>query len=149
MNEPNGGNAGNNGQEPEKTFTQAELDRIVGDRLAREREKYAGFDDYKTKAGNYDDEKKRADDLQKQIDAMNAEKTRGEMLDKVSKETGVPVNLLTGADEDACRKQAEAINAYAKPKNYPGTAENRGSTGGKEYTEGLREAVKNIFGKGD
>ena len=34
--------------EPEKTFTQAELDAIVGDRLKRERAKYADYSDLKT-----------------------------------------------------------------------------------------------------
>ena len=41
--------------------TQAELDRIVEARLAREREKYKGHDDYKSKAEKWDqleDEKK-------------------------------------------------------------------------------------------
>lgn len=34
----------------ERTFTQADLDRIVADRLQRERAKYADYDDLKTKA---------------------------------------------------------------------------------------------------
>jgi hypothetical protein len=38
-----------------KTFTQEELDRIVGDRLARERQKYDGFDDLKAKADRFDE----------------------------------------------------------------------------------------------
>lgn len=43
--------SGGNGSAPdttgEKTFTQSELDRIVKDRLVREREKYTGYDDLK------------------------------------------------------------------------------------------------------
>lgn len=35
----------------DKTFTQADLDRIVGERLAREQAKYADYDDLKTAAG--------------------------------------------------------------------------------------------------
>lgn len=42
----------------EQAFTpiasQAELDRIVGERLARERAKYAGFSEYKAKAAELD-----------------------------------------------------------------------------------------------
>ena len=34
----------------ERTFTQAELDAIVSDRLKRERSKYEGFEDLKAKA---------------------------------------------------------------------------------------------------
>src|SRR5436190_4503809 len=36
------------------SFTQAQLDAIVRDRLARERDKYKGFDDIKRKADEYD-----------------------------------------------------------------------------------------------
>ena len=40
-------NQGNNTPATEeKTFTQAELNAIVSDRLAREREKYVGFDEF-------------------------------------------------------------------------------------------------------
>lgn len=38
---------GNQAQNPEKTFTQAEIDKIIGERLARERDKYNGYDDLK------------------------------------------------------------------------------------------------------
>jgi hypothetical protein len=38
-----------------KTFTQEELDRIVGERLGRERQKYEGFDDLKAKAEKFDE----------------------------------------------------------------------------------------------
>ena len=40
---------------PGKTFTQAELDQIVTDRLARERKKYEGFDELKAKASKLDE----------------------------------------------------------------------------------------------
>lgn len=38
-----------------KTFTQAELDAIVQDRIQRERKKYDGFDDLKAKAAKLDE----------------------------------------------------------------------------------------------
>lgn len=50
------GGAGNGPgtEETPKTFTQADLDRIVQDRVAREAKKYEGFDDLKTKAEQFD-----------------------------------------------------------------------------------------------
>src|SRR5215470_14375105 len=39
----------------DKTFTQADVDRIVADRLGRERGKYADYDDLKTKASQFDE----------------------------------------------------------------------------------------------
>src|SRR5699024_4439332 len=38
-------------KQQEHAFTQADVDRIVADRLKREREKFADYDDLKTKAG--------------------------------------------------------------------------------------------------
>lgn len=47
---------GNNGsgENKNKTFTQEELDAIVRDRLARERQKYPDYEELKTKAAEYD-----------------------------------------------------------------------------------------------
>lgn len=40
--------------EAEKMFTQSDIDDAVRKRLERERKKYEGFDDFKTKASEYD-----------------------------------------------------------------------------------------------
>ncbi|MGW9345833.1 hypothetical protein ACWGR3_30250 [Streptomyces albidoflavus] len=60
-----GGEGGNGGEGGGSQYTppasQVELDRIVESRLARERDKYKGFDDFKAKAEKWDqleDEKK-------------------------------------------------------------------------------------------
>ena len=44
-----------NAGEETKTFTQAELDKIVGDRLSRERSKYADYESLKEKAARLDE----------------------------------------------------------------------------------------------
>lgn len=49
----NGTDPGSNGAGT-KTFSQAELDRVVQERLARERTKFEGFDDLKRKAAEFD-----------------------------------------------------------------------------------------------
>lgn len=90
----NGDNAQGGGQSPEGTsqvataFTQADVDRIVGDRLARERqktaEKYADYGDLKTRAekwAEHEDAQKseldklteRLANLEKERDTSNAE----------------------------------------------------------------------------
>ncbi|MCY9509985.1 hypothetical protein M5W68_15460 [Paenibacillus larvae] len=87
------------GEETTKTFTQEELDKIVADRLARERkkaEKYNDYDDIKTKLTEYErlaEEKRQADlseqerlaevakkhEEEKQALAAELEKMRGEI----------------------------------------------------------------------
>jgi len=116
--------------QPEKTFTQTELDAIIGDRLKREREKYADYEQLKEKAGRYDAAEEaskselqkateKAESLQKQLDALVAENTRRSVREKIATEKGVPANLLSGDTEEDCRKQADAILEFAKPAGYP------------------------------
>ena len=49
---PSGGDG--TGGDAGRTFTQAELDKIVGQRVARERSQFADYDELKTKAGEFD-----------------------------------------------------------------------------------------------
>lgn len=117
--------------EPERTFTQAELDATIKERLARERAKYADYEAIREKAMKYDEQiesskselqraqeeaaayKAKMDELQSAIDATNARA-------KVSQETGVPANLLTGTTEEECMSQAEAIKKWHEGSSgYP------------------------------
>lgn len=114
----------------EKTFTQAELDAIVTDRLKRDRQKYADYDALKEKADKFDAMEEsnktelqkaieRGDALQSELDKMKAANTIREIRAKVAEETGVPANLLTATTEDECKEQAKGILEYATPKGYP------------------------------
>lgn len=116
--------------EPERTFTQTELDTIVRDRLQRERNKYADYEAYKEKAEKFDAaEEARKSELQKATERVTALETELNALkksnevrairDQVAKETGVPATLLTADTEEACKEQAEAIKAFAQPSGYP------------------------------
>lgn len=84
-----------------KTFTQEELDKIVAERIARERkklEKYADYDDLKTKASEYE----------KQLEEKRlAELSEKERLEEVAKKYEEEKNGLQ-AELEAIRKQAES-----------------------------------------
>lgn len=88
----NTADAGNNNSAPqgnERTFTQAELDRVVQERLAREREKFADHDELKAKAEKLAElEAANQSDLDKAI-------ARAEAAEK------------SAADAEAARKAAE------------------------------------------
>lgn len=115
-------------QEP-KTFTQEEVDTIIGERLMRERNKYADYGDLKEKAELYDkyvEENKtelqkaneKAQTLEKELGELKQAAAVRDIRERVSAETGVPVKLLTASSDEECRAQAEAIKAFAKPA-YP------------------------------
>lgn len=117
-------------EQAERTFTQAEVDAIVSDRLKRERAKYPDYDALKEKASRLDQIEEasktelqkaieRGDALQVELDSIKRANSLRTMRDAVSAETGVPANLLTADTEDGCREQAQAILAFRSPANYP------------------------------
>lgn len=124
---------------PEKTFTQAELDGIVNDRLKRERQKYEGFEDLKAKAAKYDELEEaskselqkvteKAEKLQAELDSIRKTQSLKEMRERVAKEAGVPaasMSLITGETEEACKEQAKTIISMLVPGTYP-TVPDRG-----------------------
>ena len=82
-------------QQTERTFTQAEMNAIISDRLTRERSKYADYDDLKAKAAQFDAAQEagktelqkaneKAAKLQQQLDALNSANTLREVRAKVS-----------------------------------------------------------------
>ena len=111
--------------EPQKTFTQDEVNGIVAERLSRDRQKFADYETLKQKAAEFDkmqEENKselqkateRADSLEKELTALKKANEVQAIRQKISKATGVPTELLTAETEDDCLAQAQAINAYAQ-----------------------------------
>ena len=119
------------GAAAEKTFTQAEMDAIIGDRLKRERAKYADYDEFKAKAAKYDEaEEASKSELQKaveerdrykaEVDELHAAKERAELISRAAKEHGVDAELLARMSGDV-EENAAFLKAQAdsKPKYEP------------------------------
>lgn len=113
-----------------KTFTQDEVNAIVAERLKRESGKYSDYEQLKAKASKFDEieeasktelqkARDKADKLQKQLETLTKANEVRDIREKVAKDTGVPVALLTGDTEELCKAQAEGIIAFAKPAGYP------------------------------
>ena len=97
--------------ESERTFTQSEMDAIIGDRLKRERAKYADYEELRAKAEQYDAAQDAAksdyekaveerDSLKAQLDALQAEKSHAEAVAKAAAEHGVDAALLSRMSGD-------------------------------------------------
>ena len=107
------------------------------------------LNDLKEKAGKYDElQENSKTELQKANEkAARLEKELGDLKktnsvrvirEKISGEMKVPAELLTGEDEETCKKQAEAFLKYIKPSRNPDTKpKNRRNTGGHETNESL------------
>lgn len=115
--------------EEQRTFTQAEVDVIVGERLKRERGKYADYDALKEKADKLDAMEEanktalekateKAAALQSELDSIKKANDLRTMREKIAEETGVPASLITAETEEDAKKQAESILSFAKPA-YP------------------------------
>lgn len=119
-------NAQSEPKEPQ-TFTQDEVNRIVANRVA----KYHDYEALKEKAAKFDaaeeankTELQKAQEkvaaLQTEVETMKKTKELREMRDEVSKQTGVPAELLTGTTEEECREQANGIIQFRDQKpGYP------------------------------
>lgn len=139
-------------EQQNKTITQAEVDAIVGERLARERQKYSDYDELKSKAAEYDKAQEANAKLQAKLDGMEKEKKLLDTRSKVAKEKGIPADLLTGEDEDTCKAQADAILKFAKGPKYPSVKEtkheaNQNAT--NSTNEDFRALAGQIFGRKD
>ena len=118
-------------EEVKQTFTQDELNDIVGKRLARAAEKYADYEELKAKAAKLDELEEaskselqkateRAEKLQAELSAMKHTEEVRSIRDKVAQATGVPASLLTGETEEACTEQAAGILSFKTSANgYP------------------------------
>ena len=113
-------------QEQQATYTapatQADLDRIIADRLSRERSKYADYGDLQKKAQAFDEAQEAAKTEQQKLAdrAAAAEKALAdrEAKDKlaafakeVAKDSKVPADALRGSTEDEIRAHFEQLKA--------------------------------------
>jgi hypothetical protein len=116
--------------ETEKTFTQDDVNAIVGERLAREREKFADYELLKEKASKFDEAEEaskselqkateRAEKLESELKTMKKAEELRTIREKVSAETGVPASLLTAETEEGCTEQAKGILAFKGEVTYP------------------------------
>lgn len=166
MADNNGGAAGAAGSgSGETTFTQEQVNAMISKRVNEEKAKYADYDTLKEKAGKYDQQQnegktdlqkanERADALQKQVDQLTKDNAVKQAREKVAAETKVPIELLTGDTEEDCKKQADAILAFAKPQGYPGTRKsgsngNNGKGAESSGNDSMREFARQLFGRGE
>ena len=93
-----------------KTFTQDELDKIVADRISRERkklEKFADYDDLKTKASEYEKALE-----EKRLAELSAQERAEELAKKYEAERNDLEKKLT--DYQAKVERQQVVNAFIK-----------------------------------
>lgn len=102
--------------------TQADLDRIITDRVSRERAKFGDYGDLKAKASKFDEiTEAQKTELQKITERAEAAERRAQELETaqqihtwkadISKETGVPASALRGSSLEDITAHAETLKA--------------------------------------
>lgn len=146
---PEGGN-NTTSTETEKTFTQTELDRIVADRLKREREKFADYNDLKAKAEAADSSKS---ELAKLADRVAAAEKRAadaeakQMRAEVAQAKGLSAaqaKRLAGSTKEELEADAdELLEAFGGAKKAEGDDKSKNGDEGEEE----KDAGSVLFGR--
>ena len=95
-------------QSGERTYTQGEVNKIVAERLKRERSKYEGY----VKGDEATEALTRAEKAEAELQAMKAERERAQAVSKAAQDSGIPaevVAMLTGKDGEELAEQAKRI----------------------------------------
>lgn len=140
----------------QKTFTQDEVNALMGDLRKRERAKYEGYDQYKADSAELRKLKDRdKSELQKAVERAEAAEAKladreaadavAQAAREVSEATGVPAEALRGAT----REEIEAHAAVLKPLFAKGAAPvvqtGSPSTERKGSGDPLRDAISNAL----
>jgi murein DD-endopeptidase MepM/ murein hydrolase activator NlpD len=135
----------------EGTFTQADVDRIVADRLKREREtvkaKFADYDDLKAKAGEKATADERLASLERELETTRREALRR----RVQAAHGIADEdadlFLTGTDEETLTAQAKRL-AERTPERKSNHVPREGNNPRPPEDE-LRGFAKQLFQRAD
>lgn len=97
------------------TFSQEDVDRIVADRLSRERKKFEGYEDYKAKADALDGITAERDELAKKVAEHEARVKHDALVAEVAESKGVPASMLRGSTREEMEAHADAILPHLRP----------------------------------
>ncbi|KTS90702.1 hypothetical protein NS183_07790 [Microbacterium testaceum] len=99
--------------------SQEDFDKAIQARIARERAKFADYEDLKARADKFDEyqesQKTEAERAQERLQAAEARAAELELRSiraEVAAEKGVPVALLTGSTKDEITASADALIAF-------------------------------------
>jgi hypothetical protein len=149
-------------QHAEKTYTQADIDRMMGERIAGVKSKFADYDDLKAKAAKLaeyeaaqmteaEKAKAEADALRVELEsAKNAAKAAelAALKLKVGTEKGLPsalIDRLAGEDAESIAADADAILA-ALPKQVTSTTGTNPPSHEESAADSLKQAIRTAAG---
>ncbi len=136
-------------QQQEKTYTQAEVDQLIkarADRIAKQQ--YGDYDELKERAEGAKTLEERLADVESRYKKAEAARMRSDIAAKHGISPEDRDLFLTGTDEEALNAQAERLAARdADRKKQGNTAPKEGTTSTTGNTDQeARNYAKNLFG---
>lgn len=147
--------------------SQADLDRLIGERITRERAKFADYDELKAKAAKVDQAEqanqteaektaKRIADLETELSNQRRDSNRLKIAAEFKITNADDIDLfLTGSDDETLRKQAKRLadrdaeqqeqSTKQKNRNNVVPPEGKTSTTPPAGDEPMRELVRQLF----
>lgn len=151
--EPEGGKSGDQPQ----TFTQDDVNRLVGQARTDERRKvqskYADYDQLKAQAG----QSKTLEDRLAEVEKRAADAITSALRSDIAARHGISAEdrdlFLTGADEETLTAQAKRLTEReADRKKRGNVAPKEGGSadhGSHQGDDGIREFARSLFGRSD
>jgi hypothetical protein len=144
-------NAGTQEQQPaDQTFTQADVDRIVKERVQRERAKYADYDALKAQAEGAKTLEDRIAEIEQQASQSAARALRAEIANAHGISAEDRDLFLTGTDEETLTAQAKRLaDREAERKSKGNHVPREGETPKSNGTDDERAFVRQLFATED
>lgn len=149
---------GNSAPEFEPITSQDDLNRIISERVQRERGKYADYADLKAKATKFDNieqaNQSEAEKSQKRISDLEAElagERQGALRLRIAAAHGIAdaddvALFLTGSDEETLTRQAKRLSDRADRKSSGNYVPREGRTPAPAPASEEREFLRGLFG---
>lgn len=131
-------------QKPQ-TFTQADVDRIVRERVQRERAKYADYDDLKAKAGNATTLEERVAQIERQAQESEARALRAEVANAKGLTPNQAKRLVGTTREELEADADELLKDIGAQKKQNNRVPNEGKTPQKSGDDEVREFARSLF----
>lgn len=124
-------------QSAQRTFTQEEVNRMVGDARVKERRKFEGFVDGK----EVEELRRQAETAQSELDALRQRAQRSADVSAAASAAGIPLEvaqMLNGSDADELLEQAKRLLALMPV--HPSRTDDGGSNVPPKVTNAQRFA---------
>ena len=131
--------------------TQEDLDKIIGKRVMRERDKYKDYDKYKSAAEELDKIKEanksdlekatsRAEKAEKELASLKSAQELSKAAKEIAKETGVPAEALRGSTREELAEHAAQLQTLLHKDSIPYV-----DSDGKKPSSGAAKSNAQVF----